>query len=43
MNRSTIFRLLNEHGLRDLHRVLEGSPQSEAGSTSHEAVAEEGK
>ena len=43
MERSTIYRLLNEHGLQDLHRVLEGSPESEGSSTSPEAVAREGE
>jgi len=43
MERSTVYRLLKEHGLQDLHRVLEGSADSEPEETPPEAEADDGK
>ena len=37
MDRSTIYRLLEEHGLQDLHRVLDGTTSSVAENPPSEA------
>jgi transposase len=43
LERSTVYRLLKEHGLQDLHRVLEGSSGQEAEQTPPEAKADDGE
>jgi transposase len=43
MERSTVYRLLKEHKLQDLHRVLEGESGSEAEERPPEAKAGDGK
>jgi transposase len=43
LERSTVYRLLKEHGLQDLHRVLEGSSDNELEETPSEAKADEGQ
>ena len=45
MDRSTVYRLLKEHGLQDLHQVLNGEEGSELeeGEAAGEAAGEEGK
>jgi transposase len=37
MDRSTVYRLLQEHGLQDLHRVLEGTTSRAAENPASEA------
>jgi transposase len=41
MERSTVYRLLKEHELQDLHRVLDGATPREAENRSSEAEAED--
>ncbi len=41
MDRSTIYHLLKEHELQDLHRVLDGATTMEAGNRSSEAEDDE--
>jgi hypothetical protein len=41
MDRSTVYRLLEEHGLQDLHRVLDGTTSGAAKNPSSEADDEE--
>jgi transposase len=43
LERSTVYRLLKEHGLQDLHRVLEGSSGQEPEETPPEAKADDGE
>jgi transposase len=43
MDRSTIYRLLEEHGLQDLHRVLDGAASRTAENPSPEAEADDGE
>lgn len=43
MDRSTIYHLLAEHGLQDLHRVLDSAAPSERETTASEAEAEDGE
>lgn len=43
LERSTVYRLLKEHGLQDLHRVLEDSSANERGETPPEAKADDGE
>ena len=43
LERSTVYRLLTEHGLQDLHRVLAGSSGNEPEERPAEAKADEGK
>jgi len=43
LERSTVYRLLKEHGLQDLHRVLEGSSGNEPRERPPEAKADEGQ
>jgi len=43
MERSTVYRLLKEHGLQDLHRVLEGDSEPEGEGRPPEAKADDGK
>jgi transposase len=43
MERSTVYRLLKEHGLQDLHRVLAGSSDNEPEERAPEAKADGGK
>jgi transposase len=43
LERSTVYRLLKEHGLQDLHRVLEGSNSHEREQTPPAAKADEGE
>ena len=42
MERSTVYRLLKEHGLQDLHRVLAGSSGNEAEETPSAAKGDDG-
>jgi len=43
MERSTVYRLLKEHGLQDLHRVLESSSGQEAQERPAGAKADDGQ
>lgn len=43
LERSTVYRLLKEHGLQDLHRVLEGPSGPEAQQSSLEAKVDDGE
>jgi transposase len=43
LDRSTIYQLLKEHRLQDLHRVLDSAAPSEAENTSPEAEADDGE
>ena len=43
LERSTVYRLLTEHGLQDLHRVLAGSGAPETEERAPEAKADEGQ
>ncbi len=43
LERSTVYRLLKEHGMQDLHRVLEGSSDNEPEQRPPEAKADDGK
>jgi transposase len=43
LERSTVYRLLKEHGLQDLHRVLAGSSGDELEETPPEAKADDGE
>jgi len=43
LERSTVYRLLKEHKLQDLHRVLGGESGSEAEETPPEGKADDGK
>ena len=43
LERSTVYRLLKEHGLQDLHRVLEGASSHEPEERPLEAKADEGE
>ena len=43
LERSTVYRLLKEHGLQDLHRVLEGSSDPEPQERAAEAKGDEGE
>lgn len=43
LERSTVYRLLNEHGLQDLHRVLAGSSDPEPEARPPEAKVDEGQ
>lgn len=43
MDRSTVYHLLKEHGLQDLHRVLDGAVPSEGENSSPEAEAAGGE
>ena len=43
LERSTVYRLLKEHGLQDLHRVLEGSSGPEAPERPAAAKADDGQ
>jgi transposase len=42
-DRSTIYRLLEEHGLQDLHRVLDSAAPNEGEKTPSEAEAKDGE
>lgn len=43
MDRTTVYQLLKEHDLQDLHRVLDGTVPEEEASSSSEAEAEDGE
>jgi len=43
LERSTVYRLLKEHGLQDLHRVLEAGSSNEAEQRPAEGTGDEGK
>jgi transposase len=43
LERSTVYRLLKEHGLQDLHRVLEGSRDQEPEESPLEGKGDDGK
>jgi transposase len=43
LERSTVYRLLKEHGLQDLHRVLAGSSGNEPEQTPPAAKADDGE
>jgi transposase len=43
LERSTVYRLLKEHGLQDLHRVLEGSSDNEPEERPPAAKADDGQ
>ncbi len=43
LERSTVYRLLKEHGLQDLHWVLEGSSEQEAEERPPEAKGDDGQ
>ena len=43
MERSTVYRLLKEHGLQDLHRVLAGSSDNEPEERPAAAKADDGQ
>jgi transposase len=43
LERSTVYRLLKEHGLQDLHRVLEGASGNESEQRPPEATGDEGE
>jgi transposase len=43
LERSTVYRLLKEHKMQDLHRVLAGSSGNELEETPPEATVEEGE
>jgi transposase len=43
LERSTVYRLLKEHGLQDLHRVLAGSSDNEPEERPAEAKADDGE
>ena len=41
MDRTTVYQLLKEHGLQDLHQVLDGAAPDQTESTPSEAEAED--
>lgn len=41
MDRTTVYQLLKEHGLQDLHRVLDGTTPEESENSASEAEAED--
>jgi transposase len=43
LERSTVYRLLKEHGLQDLHRVLEGGSDNEPEERPAEAKGDDGE
>jgi transposase len=43
LERSTVYRLLKEHGLQDLHRVLEGASDNEPEENPPEGKGEDGE